>query len=108
SLGALVAVLDRSAGEGIIECDVASSASVDDAVARAVDQLGGLTDLVCNAGMGRNQPMQTYSDKDWALVLGENLTGPFNCIESAPQTTSLRWSRSCAPMLRRTSRARTS
>lgn len=83
SLGARVAVLDRKTGEGVIECDVGSSASVDAAVARAIDELGGLTDLVCNAGMGMNKPLHSYTDKEWALVVGVNLTGTFHCMRAA-------------------------
>jgi 3-oxoacyl-[acyl-carrier protein] reductase/meso-butanediol dehydrogenase/(S,S)-butanediol dehydrogenase/diacetyl reductase len=83
SLGARVAVLDRKAGEGVIECDVGASASVDEAVAKAVDELGGLTDLICNAGMGMNKPLHSYTDKEWALVLGVNLTGTFHCMRAA-------------------------
>ena len=83
SLGARVAVLDRKTGEGVIECDVGSSASVDAAVARAIGELGGLTDLVCNAGMGMNKPLHSYTDKEWALVVGVNLTGTFHCMRAA-------------------------
>jgi NAD(P)-dependent dehydrogenase (short-subunit alcohol dehydrogenase family) len=88
--GAQVAVLDRKAagavlpeGAVLIECDVADSAAVDGAIASAVEQLGGLSDLVCNAGMGRNQPLHTYTDEQWALVVGVNLTGTFNCMRAA-------------------------
>jgi NAD(P)-dependent dehydrogenase (short-subunit alcohol dehydrogenase family) len=88
--GAQVAVLDRKAGAAalpdggsFIECDVADSGAVDGAVATAVEQLGGVSDLICNAGMGRNQPLHTYTDEQWALVIGVNLTGAFNCIRAA-------------------------
>jgi NAD(P)-dependent dehydrogenase (short-subunit alcohol dehydrogenase family) len=91
--GAAVAVLDRrldmaesvarEVGGVAFECDVADSAAVDTAVAAASDALGGLTDLVNNAGMGMNQPLHTYRDAQWALVLGVNLTGTFNCMRAA-------------------------
>jgi NAD(P)-dependent dehydrogenase (short-subunit alcohol dehydrogenase family) len=80
-----VAVLDRRiAGiEGLaFECDVADAAAVDAAVARAVDSMGGITDLVNNAGLGRNKPLHEYSDAEWALVVGVNLTGVFNCMRA--------------------------
>ena len=92
SEGARVAVLDRrvdparsvadAVGGIAFECDVASSASVDAAIAAAVTELGGVTDLVNNAGLGMNKPLHAYSDDEWALVVGVNLTGTFNCMRS--------------------------
>jgi NAD(P)-dependent dehydrogenase (short-subunit alcohol dehydrogenase family) len=90
--GAQVAVLDRRrdnasaiAGEvdGIaIACDVADSQQVARAVAAAADAFGGITDLVNNAGMGRNQPLHEYRDDEWDLVVGVNLTGAFYCMRA--------------------------
>ena len=90
--GARVAVLDRDAGAaeavaaavgGIaVECDVTSSAAVDAAVDSAWEQLGGITDLVNNAGMGMNKPLHRYRDEEWALVMGVNLTGTFHCMRA--------------------------
>jgi len=85
-LGADVVVVDRKVPEsGVrsVECDVADAAAVDAAVAQAVDEMGGLDDLICNAGMGRNQPLHSYTDEQWALVVGVNLTGTFNCFRAA-------------------------
>jgi NAD(P)-dependent dehydrogenase (short-subunit alcohol dehydrogenase family) len=91
--GAAVAVLDRRAdtaaaladeiGGLAITCDVADSVQVDRAVREAAESLGGLTDLVNNAGMGRNKPLHEYSDKDWDVIVGVNLTGAFNCMRAA-------------------------
>lgn len=90
--GARVAVLDRRAdvaqsvadavGAVAFECDVASSSSVGAAVEAAVAELGGVTDLVNNAGIGMNKPLHTYSDSEWELVVGVNLTGTFNCMRA--------------------------
>src|SRR4051794_12635897 len=73
--GARVAVLDRRGapaqpvadgmGAPAVECDVASSASVDAAIEVAVDALGGVTDLVNNAGLGMNKPLHRYTDDEW-------------------------------------------
>ncbi len=85
-LGARVVVLDRKppeSGLAYVECDVADPAAVAAAFTRAIDELGGVDDLVCNAGMGRNQPLHSYTDEQWALVLAVNLTGTFNCIRAA-------------------------
>ena len=91
--GAAVAVLDRQGGVtedvardigGVaLVCDVADSAAVDRAIKEAADALGGLTDLVNNAGMGRNKPLHEYTDKEWSVVVGVNLTGTFNCMRAA-------------------------
>ena len=91
--GALVTILDRDgdaasvvAAEigGTVEvCDVASSAEVGVAIAAAAASMDGLTDIVCNAGMGRNKPLHKYKDDEWALVIGVNLTGTFNCMRAA-------------------------
>ena len=90
--GAAVAVLDRRldgaqtvAGEigGIaVECDVADAAAVEAAVAQVVDELGAVTDLVNNAGMGMNKPLHRYRDEEWALVMAVNLTGTFHCMRA--------------------------
>jgi 3-oxoacyl-[acyl-carrier protein] reductase/meso-butanediol dehydrogenase/(S,S)-butanediol dehydrogenase/diacetyl reductase len=93
--GASVAVLDRraDAAEAVAReiggrafaftCDVASSSQVDEAVAAAARTMGGLTDLVNNAGMGMNKPLHRYRDEEWALVLAVNLTGTFHCMRAA-------------------------
>jgi NAD(P)-dependent dehydrogenase (short-subunit alcohol dehydrogenase family) len=91
--GAAVAVLDRRAdaaeaiaaeiGGHAFTCDVASATEVNDAVAAATSVMGGLTDLVNNAGMGLNKPLHRYRDEEWALVLGVNLTGTFHCMRAA-------------------------
>ena len=91
--GASVAVVDRraDAAEAVarevggvgIACDVAQSDEVARAVDAAAQALGGITDLVNNAGMGRNKPLHEYSDKEWDVVLGVNLTGAFYCMRAA-------------------------
>jgi len=92
-LGASVAVLDRDAGGaaavagdvgGIaVVADVRDSAAVDAAVRQSAEAMGGLTDLVNNAGTGTAKPLLDYSDKEWALLIGVNLTGTFHGIRAA-------------------------
>lgn len=91
--GADVTVLDRSmaaaeatAGDEdlfAIECDVRDPEAVSDAVLRAADAMGGLTDVVNNAGVGTAKPLLDYTDKEWALLIGVNLTGTFNVLRAA-------------------------
>ena len=90
--GARVAVLDRNlsaaaavaeATGGIaLECDVADAAAVEGAIGRVYDELGNVTDLINNAGMGMNKPLHRYRDEEWALVMGVNLTGTFHCMRA--------------------------
>ena len=86
--GAEVAVLDRD-GERrrwrrgrdrrvAFEVDVRDPDAVTAAVRPAAERLGGLTDLVANAGTGMAKPLLDYTDKEFALLVGVNLTGTFN------------------------------
>jgi NAD(P)-dependent dehydrogenase (short-subunit alcohol dehydrogenase family) len=91
--GAAVAVLDRSAdtaaavaaaiGGHAIVADVASPDSVRAAVDDAVQALGGLTDVVSNAGVGSWRPLHTYTDEQWRLILDVNLSGAFYVLRAA-------------------------
>ena len=54
----------------------------DAAVARVEAELGPLTDLVPNAGIGTAKGLWDYTDKEWALLVGVNLTGTFTCLRA--------------------------
>lgn len=91
--GADVTVLDRDgrAAEELagdldgfaVTCDVRDGDAVRDAVHRSADAMGGLTDVINNAGAGTAKPLLDYTDKEWALLIGVNLTGTFHLIRSA-------------------------
>lgn len=91
--GASVVVLDRDGdsaarvadelGAIAMTADVRDSSAVTDAVRASAERMGGLTDLVNNAGAGMAKPLLDYSDKEWALLLGVNLTGTFHAIRAA-------------------------
>jgi NAD(P)-dependent dehydrogenase (short-subunit alcohol dehydrogenase family) len=91
--GASVTVLDRDAqtcgriadevGGFAVGADVRDPDQVNQAIADAAREMGGLTDLVNNAGIGTAKPLLSYTDKEWALLIGVNLTGTFNCIRAA-------------------------
>ena len=91
--GAAVAVLDRSADSGramaeeiggvALTVDVADPDATTAAVHQAADAMGGLTDVVANAGMGLNKPLHLYSDKEWRLVVSVNLDGTFHTLRAA-------------------------
>ncbi len=88
--GAAVAVLDLDEGQaqeaagrlGVgkavgIGCDVSDSASVEAAVNRVVEELGGLHVLVNNAGVTRDNLLFKMSEDDWDTVMNVHLRGAF-------------------------------
>jgi NAD(P)-dependent dehydrogenase (short-subunit alcohol dehydrogenase family) len=91
--GAQVAVLDRvgeaaravaeEIGGHAFEVDVADPSATTSAVQAAAAAMGGLTDVIANAGFGLNKPLHLYSDKEWRLVVGVNLDGTFHTLRAA-------------------------
>ena len=91
--GATVAVLDRNlataqavadeVGGTALEVDVADPTATTDAINAAAAAMGGLTDVVANAGFGLNKPLHKYKDEEWALVVGVNLGGTFHTLRAA-------------------------
>jgi NAD(P)-dependent dehydrogenase (short-subunit alcohol dehydrogenase family) len=91
--GATVAVLDRvgetaravaeEVGGTAHEVDVADPTATTSAVRAAAEAMGGITDVVANAGFGLNKPLHLYSDKEWRLVTGVNLDGTFHTMRAA-------------------------
>lgn len=91
--GRRVAVLDRDAsgaaevaaqtGGVALVADVADSAQVDAAFARAADELGGLGGVVNNAGVGNLKRLERYSDKELDLIWRVNVSGTYYGIRAA-------------------------
>ena len=91
--GAAVTVLDRDGDSAArVAADIGGRAAVVDvrdgdavtlAVNQAAEAMGGLSDLVNNAGIGTARPLLDYTDKQWALLIGVNLTGTFQGIRAA-------------------------
>ena len=98
--GASVAVLDMNedkaaetaAGLGGdakaigVGCDVTDAASVDTAVARVLDELGGLHILVNNAGITRDNLLFKMTEDDWDSVMAVHLKGAFLVTKAAQKT----------------------
>lgn len=98
--GASVAVLDldeaqaQAAASGLggdgravgIGCDVTDAASVEAAVARVLEELGGLHILVNNAGITRDNLLFKLTEDDWDAVLGVHLKGAFLMSRAAQKT----------------------
>jgi 3-oxoacyl-[acyl-carrier protein] reductase len=70
----------RSVGIG---ADVSDTASVDAAVQRVVDELGGIHILVNNAGITRDNLLFKMTDDDWDLVMNVHLRGAFLMTRAA-------------------------
>lgn len=79
--GARVAVLDLVASPSpdaalSVECDVASTASVQAALRRVGEELGRLDILVNNAGIGAAGDISANDDDEWHRVFDVNVRGP--------------------------------
>lgn len=91
--GATVAVLDvdESAahqaaadfGGRAYAADVSDPDALADAFLRAADDLGGLTTVFNNAGVGAVMPLHGYPDAEWRRLLDVNLSGTFYGIRAA-------------------------
>jgi 2-keto-3-deoxy-L-fuconate dehydrogenase len=86
--GARVAVLDLNAdaaaeGQLAVACDVSDDASVRAAVARVVEELGGLDLVINNAGIGAAGTVADNSDEEWHRVLDVNVLGMVRVTRAA-------------------------
>src|SRR4051794_3687551 len=66
-----------------IGADVSDNDSVEAAVARVVDELGGIHVLVNNAGITRDNLLFKMTEEDWDLVIGVHLRGAFVMTRAA-------------------------
>ena len=64
-------------------CDVRSPASVANAVAQAVEFLGGLDLLINNAGTFESAPLDALSPEQWDEAYAVNARGPFLVAQAA-------------------------
>ncbi len=91
--GALVAVFDmdgdranavaREIGGRSYVVDVADWEQMRDTVDRAADDMGGLSVLHNNAGVGMCTGLHEIEPEDWTRVLAVNLTGTFHGMKAA-------------------------
>jgi NAD(P)-dependent dehydrogenase (short-subunit alcohol dehydrogenase family) len=73
-LEALAGKLPRAVGVGL---DVRQPATIRAAVQEAVDRLGSVDVVVCNAGLNVRKPSLEVTEDDWDTVLDVNLRGVF-------------------------------
>src|SRR4051812_32746148 len=82
--GARVVGLDLNPSGEIVECDVRDQASVDRAVAEAIERLGGGVDvLINNAGVGFSQSAGAPPDERALSVFDVNMIGPWRVTSAA-------------------------
>ena len=77
--------LQSESGRKVIHhvLDVTDPTGAASFVQRAVDELGGLSILINNAGITRDALLMRMSLTDWERVLSVNLTGTFVCTQAA-------------------------
>jgi NAD(P)-dependent dehydrogenase (short-subunit alcohol dehydrogenase family) len=76
--GLEVVRLDREPGPGVVECDVADRARVEEVAA----EVGPVAVLVNNAGQWRFGPLEDVTPADWDAVMATNLGGTFHCTQA--------------------------
>ncbi len=84
--GARVVGLDLNAdpSHDVLECDVRDQASVDRAVAQAIEKLGGGLDvLINNAGIGPTQSAGEAPDEPALATVNVNMLGPWRVTSAA-------------------------
>jgi 3-oxoacyl-[acyl-carrier protein] reductase len=98
--GASVAILDLDEGQaqttadGLggeakaigVGCNVTDAASVDAAIGRVLEELGGLHVLVNNAGITRDNLLFKLTEDDWDAVMNVHLKGAFLMSKAAQKT----------------------
>ena len=62
--------------------DVSSLAQVEQAVATVVKEMGGIDNLVNNAGITRDKLLLRMSEEEWDQVIRVNLKGVFTCTKT--------------------------
>jgi NAD(P)-dependent dehydrogenase (short-subunit alcohol dehydrogenase family) len=93
--GATVALVGRRVEEGervassiraeggraiFVKADVSSSSSVEAMTKVCIEELGGISILVNNAGVSTgNAPLESVTEGDWDKVMGTNAKGTFLC-----------------------------
>jgi 2-hydroxycyclohexanecarboxyl-CoA dehydrogenase len=76
------------------EVDVSSRAAVDDALDAVRGELGPISVLVTSAAVSGFVPFEEITQQDWEQSLAVNVTGTFNCIQSAiPDMVEAGWGR---------------
>jgi 3-oxoacyl-[acyl-carrier protein] reductase len=85
--GAQVAAADLAFDDDVpglrLETDVTARDQIESAVARTVEELGGLDMLVTCAGIIRDNLVHKMTDEDWEAVIATHLRGTFLATQAA-------------------------
>lgn len=65
-----------------VVADICDKAAVEDMVAQAEAEFGGIDILVNNAGMERAGALRKLSEEDWDITINVNLKGAFLCTQA--------------------------
>ncbi|MFD0685982.1 SDR family NAD(P)-dependent oxidoreductase [Actinomadura fibrosa] len=77
-----------------VKVDVADRGAVDRAFDEVRAELGPIEVLVTSAAVSGFLPFEDVGSGDWARTIAVNLTGTFNCLQSAiPDMVAARWGR---------------
>ena len=79
----LEAVAAEIGGATILPCNLTDAAAVDALPQQAIDALGGLDILVCNAGVTKDGLAMRMKDEDFQSVIDINLTATFRLNRAA-------------------------
>ncbi len=97
--GTRTAPLEALAGElgaraHVLPCDLSDGAAVDALVGRASEAMGGVSILVNNAGLTRDNLFMRMSQDEWDQVIAVNLTATFRLSRAALRgMMKARWGR---------------
>ncbi|QMW22361.1 3-oxoacyl-[acyl-carrier-protein] reductase [Sandaracinobacteroides saxicola] len=80
---ALAALAGELPGSVVLPCRLDDAAAVDALVPAAVEALGQLDILVCNAGITRDGLAMRMNDEDWQAVITVNLEATFRLARAA-------------------------
>jgi 3-oxoacyl-[acyl-carrier protein] reductase len=87
SVDAANQVVDQITGDGgraiALQADVSDAAAAAGLVDAVVKELGGLSVLVNNAGVTRDNLVMRMKDEEWRQVLETDLSGAFYCCRAA-------------------------
>lgn len=83
-LAEAVKAVEDAGGEGLaVACDVTDRASIDGAVAKAVDRFGGIDVVLANAGFGVDGPFENLTTDDFRRQFDTNVYGVIDTIYAA-------------------------
>ncbi len=66
-----------------IPCDVTATDEVQKLIDTAVEKIGGLDVVVCNAGLGGTRELADMTDNEWDVVLDVTLNGTMRTMRAA-------------------------